>query len=210
MRQESGLDALRAMMARKQAAPTLAIVSDEQAKATLTRIADAASTPSIPSKVPTPQVPALPGVTPLGVPSKPKLRRGPKRAQRSVDPLATTSVPTYSRMIDAWVLPPNERRAATNLAPHVELPRQLAGYTVGQATKARRTSMKACPCRLCALALNPPKTFAEAAALGFDLIAAEHHVAEAWRCLAIARAAKNEHLTKEALKTLKNLGEKTP
>lgn len=66
-----------------------------------------------------------------------------------------------------------DRRLPGNLAAHVEQPRKLAGYTVGQAKAARKATMKACPCRLCALTMNPPTTYADAERFGLATIGAE-------------------------------------
>jgi hypothetical protein len=57
-------------------------------------------------------------------------------------------------------------RLPSNTAAHVQRPlsaKELTGkMTPARAAKLRRLSMAACPCRLCALALNPPLTFADA------------------------------------------------
>lgn len=53
-------------------------------------------------------------------------------------------------------------RLPSNVAPHVWASDGLQRRTPAQ----RRKLMSACPCRLCALALNPPLTFAEHTAFG--------------------------------------------
>lgn len=80
----------------------------------------------------------------------------------------------YSSMIDAWVVTPTDLRDVTNNRPHTAVP--YAGptpKTAAQAAKLRKKAMQACGCRLCALALNPPQTFAEWTRFGLDAIRAE-------------------------------------
>jgi hypothetical protein len=62
-------------------------------------------------------------------------------------------------------------RNPTNTAAHAD--RAAPNLTGAKARAFRKATMKLCPCRLCALALNPPMTFEEAALFGFDAIAAE-------------------------------------
>jgi len=57
-------------------------------------------------------------------------------------------------------------RLPSNVKAHSELAYVGPGLTRAQATKERARRMKACGCRLCALALNPPLTFADAARFG--------------------------------------------
>jgi hypothetical protein len=59
------------------------------------------------------------------------------------------------------------RRDPFNRAEHVRVPYLgPAPKTPASAAKLRREAMLMCPCRYCALALYPPTTFAEYAALG--------------------------------------------
>lgn len=166
--QEAGRKAYLTKMANKAAREALANaagqLTDEAAKALLTKVADAAS-----------GIPTVPGF---------EMRDGltatehatASNAQAMSDAAALAACPKMKAPKKAKVpeAPATDPRLPTNLEPHVELPRALAGYSVGQATKARKATMKACKCRLCALALKPPLTFAESALFGLDTIGAEH------------------------------------
>lgn len=60
-------------------------------------------------------------------------------------------------------------RAPTNTKPHVRIPYNgPQPKTPAAAAKLRRVAMAQCECRLCALALNPPKTFEEARLCGMS------------------------------------------
>ncbi len=90
-------------------------------------------------------------------------------------------------------LPP-EARELSNLRPHTEAvvsPETRAAlsgpHARATATKARRAAMLACGCRLCALALNPPQTFAEYERLGLGEIGREYRAAESERAGIVAR-----------------------
>ena len=52
-------------------------------------------------------------------------------------------------------------RSLSNTAAHVERPVPARAWTKASAAKFRRDTAKACGCRLCALAINPPATFSE-------------------------------------------------
>jgi len=52
-------------------------------------------------------------------------------------------------------------RSLANTAAHVERPVPARAWTKASAAKFRRDTAKACGCRLCALAINPPVTFSE-------------------------------------------------
>ena len=60
-------------------------------------------------------------------------------------------------------------RNQENKAKHIE--RVVDNNIPGE--RNRRRTMVDCPCRLCALALNPPNTFAKYKELGLDKIAQE-------------------------------------
>lgn len=80
--------------------------------------------------------------------------------------------------------PANDPRALTNLKEHSETPTGAKPKTAAAASKLRRKAMEACMCRMCALALNPPKTFAEWNEFGLGTIAAEHEASQprgTWR-----------------------------
>lgn len=67
-------------------------------------------------------------------------------------------------------------RLPTNGAAHIEKeinPAKRANLTPARASKMRRDSMSACPCRLCALALTPAATFEENERFGLSAIATE-------------------------------------
>jgi hypothetical protein len=84
----------------------------------------------------------------------------------------------YSSMVDAFVMTPADLRESSNNRPHTETPYTgLRPKTAAQAAKVRRKAMQACGCRLCALALNPPKTFAEWARLCGTILDAEAELA---------------------------------
>lgn len=62
-----------------------------------------------------------------------------------------------------------DARLPTNMKPHEEAPAPLRAkkWTPAAAAKARAKAYAACGCRLCAIALNPPKTFAEGERFGY-------------------------------------------
>lgn len=72
--------------------------------------------------------------------------------------ITTTLEPYGTKAVDP--------RMPGNTAAHVERARPSERMTPGKAAKYRKATMKACPCRLCALCLVPPATFAEYEALG--------------------------------------------
>lgn len=117
----------------------------------------------------------------------PKKPRKPKPSS----PIPAERVGTersHSRMLDVEGLDLDARRME-NTAPHLEPARgDVAQLTPGKAKKLRAAVMRACPCRLCALCLNPPTTFEEATRFGFDIIRREHDIMEAQRALRIAQA----------------------
>jgi len=95
-------------------------------------------------------------------------RRAPAKVSFKADPMREARVALASELADP--------RLPSNLAPHVEAllsADQRAGLTKARAAKARAKAMAACPCRLCALALRPPQTFADAERFGTASIGAE-------------------------------------
>lgn len=75
---------------------------------------------------------------------------------------------------------PIDPRSLANRKEHHEV---LTGAKP-KTSKLRRKAMEACMCRMCALALNPPKTFAEWNEFGLGTIAAEHEASQprgTWR-----------------------------
>ena len=76
--------------------------------------------------------------------------------------LAKRPRPHIVRQTDST--PTADPRLPSNAAAHVDVP--FAGdrsrMTATTARKARLAAMQACPCRLCALALRPPRTLADA------------------------------------------------
>jgi hypothetical protein len=60
-----------------------------------------------------------------------------------------------------------DSRSMSNTRAHLEVPYTGPALTPAKARKERQRAMAACMCRLCALALSPPKTFAEGEGLGF-------------------------------------------
>lgn len=81
---------------------------------------------------------------------------------RPVPPLPSAPKVAKRARVKATAPAGPDPRLPSNLAPHVFQNDGKASRTPAQ----RRKLMAACPCRLCALALNPPLTFAEHAALG--------------------------------------------
>lgn len=68
----------------------------------------------------------------------------------------------HSNFIDATIVTPADLRDPSNNRPHIEVPYTgPAPRTAAQAAKLRKKAAQACGCRLCALALNPPTTFAD-------------------------------------------------
>ena len=63
----------------------------------------------------------------------------------------------------------NDPRGQDNKAKHVE---RVIDTNIS-AKRNRRRTMVDCPCRLCALAINPPTSFSEYKELGLDKIGEE-------------------------------------
>lgn len=95
-------------------------------------------------------------------------------------------------------LPP-EARETSNTKPHTEAtiaPEVRASLKGATARKARHGAMLACGCRLCALALNPPLTFAEWERLGLGAIGREYAAESAERAAA-SKAHADEQRARE-------------
>ena len=70
-----------------------------------------------------------------------------------------------------WTMDP---RSSSNTKMPDETPSTVRPKSATQAARYRKKDMKACLCRLCAIALLPPASFAEWTAYGLDAIRAEH------------------------------------
>lgn len=65
--------------------------------------------------------------------------------------------------------PGMDPRLPSNVQAHVEEPYHGPSLSKAKAASERKRRMKACGCRLCALVLNPPMTFAEAERFGLHM-----------------------------------------
>jgi hypothetical protein len=121
--------------------------------------------------------------TPRATPPRPVLSPSacvpqPAQTRKPKSQPPPAPVVAYSSMIDGFVVTPDDLRSRDNNRPHT--PARYAGpppKSAAAASKLRRKEMEACGCRLCALALNPPQTFAEYEALGLNSVRAEFEAA---------------------------------
>ncbi len=100
-------------------------------------------------------------------------RKSPARVTfnvRSAAVLAESALSETRASLIAELTP--DARMMANTAPHAP---RLAPVELTPAKRRtfHKATQKACPCRLCALALNPPRTFEEMARFGLDSIGAE-------------------------------------
>lgn len=99
------------------------------------------------------------------------MMRAPKQAQKIPAPVIEAILASVApqgvrpAVFDASA----DRRSVFNQAAHVEsTPYDGPKLTPARARARWRKLYAACPCRLCALALNPPQTFAEGKAFGYE------------------------------------------